>query len=433
LKNDIKIFEQIKSDLKLIPIEQDVKYDKLLTVIENLRKKKHQEKILIFSEYADTIDYLFMRLDKIYPATAKIHGQTSGNSEKILAFAPKSNDYDGEEKIDLMTATDVLSEGHNLQDCSSVINYDLHWNPVRLIQRAGRIDRIGSEADIIYIANFLPTDEVERVINLSKTLKRRIDEIHKYVGEDDRILSEDEKINDQAMYAIYQVKDMDEVEKTDEEFFSTDEAEIIIKNLLKEKPEYMALIKKMQLGLRSSKTGKNYKGSYAFFRSGDFPRLFIRKTDGNITDDFSEVLKEIKCDPKETEKKVSEDTVKKYYEDIQNLKDHFNSLLSEESTVIRVDPEVRRTQKRLRIIMSKKKEDNVFVENAAKIDKILNVFFPNHLISLLKRLNKQEQDDDRYFEELVNLYNNEGLGDIAEPGKESKKQPVDFICGEILI
>lgn len=368
---------------------------------------------MIFSEYADTVDYLYERLSRTHGDSAKVHGQTTNNSHKIFAFAPKANDYEGDEVINLMIATDVLSEGHNLQDCSAVVNYDLHWNPVHLIQRAGRVDRIGSEADKIHIKNFLPTDEVEDVTKLRQILEKRIKEIHEYVGEDERILSEEERINDKAMYAIYHVGDMDQIEAEEEDMFSTEEAEIIIKNLMREKPEYLALIRKMQLGLRSAKNSVTHKGTYAFFRCGEFPRLFIKKPDGKILDDISEVIKEIRCNPDEPEQKVSEAVLSYYFEDIQDLRSRFKKLISDEANQMRIDPEVRKAKKRLRLIIDEKSGDSVFLENASKIDSVLNAYFPHTLISILRRLNKQEKDDERYFEELVNLFNRERLGYLS--------------------
>ena len=105
-----------------------------------------------------------------------------------------------------LVATDVLAEGLNLQDCDNVINYDLHWNPVRLIQRFGRIDRIGTEHDVDYGFNFLPETGLERNLGLRPKLRNRIQEIHDTIGEDAAILDEGEQLNESAMYAIYEKK-----------------------------------------------------------------------------------------------------------------------------------------------------------------------------------------------------------------------------------
>ena len=104
----------------------------------------------------------------------------------------------------MLISTDVLSEGLNLQDGDTIINYDLHWNPVRIIQRFGRIDHIGSEHDNIYGFNFLPEIALDRHLSLHEIVHNRIQEIHDTIGEDAIILDSSEQINTDAMYAIYE-------------------------------------------------------------------------------------------------------------------------------------------------------------------------------------------------------------------------------------
>src|SRR5207302_1101880 len=135
----------------------------------------------------------------------------SGDKSKarvVGRFAPKANPeyrFQGSEcELSALVATDVLAEGLNLQDCDKIINYDLHWNPVRLIQRFGRIDRIGSDSDVIYGFNFLPETGLDQNLGLRQTLHNRIQEIHDTIGEDSAILDHTEQLNEEAMYAIYE-------------------------------------------------------------------------------------------------------------------------------------------------------------------------------------------------------------------------------------
>src|SRR5208337_5634636 len=109
---------------------------------------------------------------------------------------PEYKFHKDESEITLLVATDVLSEGLNLQDGDKIINYDLHWNPVRLIQRFGRIDRIGSEHDVVYGFNFLPETGIERHLQLTQKLHNRIQEIHDTIGEDSAILDSTEQLNE---------------------------------------------------------------------------------------------------------------------------------------------------------------------------------------------------------------------------------------------
>ncbi|MEK9148703.1 MAG: helicase-related protein, partial [Candidatus Desantisbacteria bacterium] len=432
LQHDIEIFEKVQADLKTIPEDDDKKLERLLKIIRAIRTVDKKDKILLFSEYADTVDYLKGKLEKEFDMVDYATGDTKNILRKIEAFSPEANDYDGPERIDIMVATDVLGEGHNLQDCSVVINYDLHWNPVKLIQRCGRVDRIGSKADTILVRNFLPVDKVEKEINLREHLRRRIDEIHLYIGEDTQILEEDEQLNQEAMYAIYDKKDIDELEKQGDVEFSFEEAENIIRQIEKDNPEYISLIKKMQLGLRSAKEGVGSKGTYAFFRSGDRANLLIRQPDGTIVGDFSRVINEVRCEKECLEKVVTPKDKEQYFNDLNELKAFTKASLEKGEIKERVHPEVRKTKRRLQEIISGS-ESQDFIENAEKIDAVLSEYFPHHLVPVMQRLNKQKYSKEEYFNELVNIYNKEKLGEIIKSFvSPTKVEPIEFICGEIL-
>lgn len=146
-------------------------------------------KVLVFTAFADTADYLYENLhswahDEFGVHVAKVSGGTGGNrattgrsdfNEILTNFSPRSKKRasNGAE-IDLLIATDCISEGQNLQDCGFLVNYDIHWNPVRLIQRFGRIDRIGSRHESIQMVNFWPVDDLNKYINLKNRVESRM-------------------------------------------------------------------------------------------------------------------------------------------------------------------------------------------------------------------------------------------------------------------
>jgi hypothetical protein len=150
-----------------------------------------------------------------------------------------------------VVATDVLSEGLNMQDCDTIINYDLHWNPVRLIQRFGRIDRIGSTHDKVYGLNFLPESKLDKHLDLKDRLEQRIKEIQETIGEDSAILDPTEKVNEEAMYAIYdnQPANLDLFEP--DEPMGLGEAEGILRQLRAEDPAEFDRIASLRDGIRS--------------------------------------------------------------------------------------------------------------------------------------------------------------------------------------
>ncbi len=188
IEHDIKILDKVLSLVEPIKPEQDAK---LQTLIKRLDQEPLKSgKRLIFTQYADTARYLFENL-KSHVKKDELEVIFSGDKSKarvVGRFAPKANpEYKfqaGETELSTVVATDVLSEGLNLQDCNKIINYDLHWNPVRLIQRFGRIDRIGSDFDQVYGFNFLPETGLDRNLGLRQKLHNRVQEIHDTIGED---------------------------------------------------------------------------------------------------------------------------------------------------------------------------------------------------------------------------------------------------------
>ena len=151
----------------------------------------------------------------------------------------------------MLITTDVLAEGVNLQAGQVVINYDFHWNPTRLIQRAGRIDRINSTNDTIVIHNFLPDLEIEKDIHLESTVEQKINQIQQIIGEDYKILKENERINTVDNYAIYDCDDSI-LDREDENPVEPTEIESMLHRIKQARPELWERIKGMPSGIRSS-------------------------------------------------------------------------------------------------------------------------------------------------------------------------------------
>jgi hypothetical protein len=162
---------------------------KLTALIELLTKAHPSEKVLVFTQFADTARYLEAHLQGQGIALVEsVTGASADPTESAWRFSPESNGKRAgitpERELRVLIATDVLSEGQNLQDCSVVVNYDLPWAIIRLIQRAGRVDRIGQKSDRILCYSFLPADGVERIINLRGRVRRRLRENAEVVGTD---------------------------------------------------------------------------------------------------------------------------------------------------------------------------------------------------------------------------------------------------------
>ena len=169
---------------------------------KTIKNNEYGKKVLVFSFFSDTVDYLKdvlpSILEKKIPGFSKQAAFVSGNSKEVekiaKRFSPVSKKYKlkkGEHELNYLFATDVLSEGQNLQDAGILVNYDLHWNPVRMIQRNGRINRLGSTYDEVLIANARPSDDLEAYLKLVRRLERKIDTINSTVGNDQSILGEE--------------------------------------------------------------------------------------------------------------------------------------------------------------------------------------------------------------------------------------------------
>ena len=173
----------------------DAAADAKLDALGELITRRHgKEKVLVFSQFADTIHYLHAQLAgrgiaDLEAATGKHDNPTA----LARRFSPRSNNakLNGEREIRVLLSTDVLSEGQNLQDCAIVVNYDLPWAIIRLSQRAGRVDRIGQRAEVIRCYSFLPEDGVERIINLRERVMQRLRENGEVVGSDERFFEGD--------------------------------------------------------------------------------------------------------------------------------------------------------------------------------------------------------------------------------------------------
>ncbi|MGP5417747.1 helicase-related protein [Psychrobacter faecalis] len=196
----------------------------------------NNKKVIIFTAFADTAEYLYKNISpwakqELGLHSAIITGQrtettlrgTDGKKFKtdlnslLTHFSPKSKERDKvfpefKEEIDILIATDCISEGQNLQDCDYLINYDIHWNPVRIIQRFGRIDRLGSTNDVIQLVNFWPNMELDEYINLEARVSGRMVLLDISATGEENIIEQDPKINKGMNDLEYRRKQLEQLQ-----------------------------------------------------------------------------------------------------------------------------------------------------------------------------------------------------------------------------
>ena len=179
--------------------QRDAKLDALYRM---LTEKHPREKVLVFTQFADTARYLAGQLEQWGVADmSAVTSQAADPTALARRFSPHSNNYrlrPGETELRVLISTDVLAEGQNLQDCAIVVNYDLPWAIIRLIQRAGRVDRIGQQSDTILVYLFEPAEGVEHIIRLRARLSQRLRENQEVIGTDESFFGEEtaEKLRD---------------------------------------------------------------------------------------------------------------------------------------------------------------------------------------------------------------------------------------------
>lgn len=364
LEADIELLTELQSTLDPFhdEIERDFstddKAEQLRQLITELRFGSHDilertdqaEKLIIFSQFTDTVEYLEAAFEQFQSngqlpeevrfATAS--GDSSSVETTIKRFAPVANDareeIDPEDEIDVLFATDVAGEGVNLQDANLVINYDLHWNPLRLIQRIGRVDRLGSGHDDIYALNFLPETELEEELGIVDRVEDRVQEIGQILGEDGAVLSPEDDINQSYMEDIYAEEDIQKVEDDVNEIIGSDDLigpASNLQDLKREHPDLLDWLEERD-GIRSAmEWDRAYDGVVIIYRQGEYttPYLVTFPEDGGKsleTDEKDTAVQTIECPVDEPVADVDADAFDSHYEQaVQVARSEFNDDMGE--------------------------------------------------------------------------------------------------------
>ncbi len=199
LQADINLLKDLRARWEAVPLENDPKLNAFVEILKRQLKEDPKRKIIVFSQFADTVNYLGEKLkEKGLPVFAYTSNQATAKNKEIIranfdAGYPKHKQLD---EYHILVATDAISEGYNLHRAGTVFNYDIPYNPTRIIQRVGRINRINKKVfDKLYIYNYFPTSigEIETRTKEITTLKMAM--IHAIMGEDTKYLTDEEELN----------------------------------------------------------------------------------------------------------------------------------------------------------------------------------------------------------------------------------------------
>jgi superfamily II DNA/RNA helicase/HKD family nuclease len=328
------LWSKIIIDPKITEFVHQLKNDKLF--------KKN--KLIIFTESKETGEYLLEKLSGEYPDQVFFYCSSGGLSS--VGSAHKSvtiskdlirENFDAsyenpKDDIRILITTDVLAEGVNLHRSNIIINYDLPWNPTRVLQRVGRVNRVGTPHKQIYIFNFFPTAQAEKELGLEDNIKTKIQAFHDALGEDARYLTEDEIITTHDILGAELYKRLNDkkiLQGEDEDERTELEQLQVLRKIRDENPELFEKIKRIPKKARSSKQCEDEQNNQliTFFRKGNLKRTFINDDSDRRELVFYEAADILKCEPQTARLSIPHN----FYSMLEENKEQFDLAVSGES------------------------------------------------------------------------------------------------------
>jgi superfamily II DNA/RNA helicase len=309
LRSDLSLLRSIKADWQ--PITQDPKLDAFLDQLQS-DSTLEGDKLLVFTEAAETGRYLLDALEEAFPGDCLFYSSDGGvdgdgsigknRTRRLItnSFDPSSNDPDDAYRI--LITTDVLAEGINLHRSDTVINYDLPWNPTRVLQRVGRVNRVGAEHDEIYVYNFFPTAHADEELNLEDNIKTKIQAFHDTLGEDAQYLTDEEEVSTHELFGeeLYErLNDAATYEGPDDDATSELKYLRLLRELRDNDEERFEEIKNLPKKARTARLASDDAphGLLTFFRRGKLKQFFLADEDRSRELTFFEAARAFECDP----------------------------------------------------------------------------------------------------------------------------------------
>lgn len=345
-----QFIENLKADLKLIKeirglwgkIDSDPKLDSFINELKVNRELKGK-KVIIFTESRETGDYLYENLNKHFSAKVLFYSSQGGRhsgEKKTVSIARNiiKENFDPTHKIKddsirILVSTEVLAEGVNLHRSNIIINYDLPWNPTRVLQRVGRVNRVGTEHSNIYIFNFFPTDQSDLHIGLEENIKAKIQAFHDTLGEDARYLTEEEIISSHELFGdtLYKRLASKKTYQGEEDEAGRSELEYLkfIRDIRDTRPDLFEKIKHLPKKARSARENEvELEQLLTFFRKGQLKKFFICDGEAARELTFFEAVDFFRCKPDTLRQKIP----KQYYSLLKKNKAQFDLVTSGEDT-----------------------------------------------------------------------------------------------------
>ncbi len=323
IENDLKVFETVLQRLhELNLVENDPKQKQIINRIKEQLEKEPNRKIILFSEYVDTIKHLEDGFRKEFGTKVLI---CDGNLSRELA-KHLNGDFNAQYKgthtdhFNILLTSDKLSEGFNLNRAGIIINYDIPWNPTRVIQRVGRINRIGSKVfEELYIYNFFPSLKGADIVKSREIAQQKMFLIHNALGEDAKIFDTEEEPSPSALR-----KKLNKSPEEEEEVNTITKIRNLYAKLQKEYPETIEKIKNLPPRVKTAKAYQEYQLNVLRRKGLSLFAQTVGNNDGREIKeiDFEELLSNVECQVEEPTLKLSA-TFWKLYEEVKEFKPRY--------------------------------------------------------------------------------------------------------------
>ncbi|MDR0912692.1 MAG: hypothetical protein LBM96_08870 [Methanobrevibacter sp.] len=390
LKHDLEILNKIKTLWN--DVDSDPKLDKFIEILKGDTNLK--EKLIVFTEAEDTMNYLTNHLNSEFDNKVLGFSGSSSMEDKHLVI----NNFDGKasKKSDdyrILISTDVLSQGMNLHQSNVVINYDIPWNPTKMMQRVGRVQRLDSEFNEVFIYNFFPASHISENLSLEEAAKSKLEAFIEMLGADSKLLL-DEEIKTHELFTKLNSKSIFDDDTDDD---SELEYLTLMRDIRDNDKELYDKIKAIPKKARTAKKIKNSLikndvGLFTFFRKGGLMKMYLNTLDNVLDIDFETATQILKANP-DTKR---EDIGKNFYKLLNKNKNEFNKFFSVEN-----EPKTKRNRNEVKL-----KKCLMALKNYSKFTDLEY----NKINSYIEEVNKgsiPKKTLNKIFNELNNIKTNE--------------------------
>lgn len=362
----------IKHDLELLKYVQDlwediIEYPKNEKLIELLKTDEFKDKkVILFTEFVDTADFLEAKIkEELTPRVMKYTGNSKKDLHEIIIknFDANVSDEKQEDDYDILIATDVLSHGVNLHRSNIIINYDIPWNPTKIMQRVGRVERLGTKFDEINIYNFLPTTQIEDAIGIEQIAEDKINKFINLLGNDSQLLTEEPILSHDLFNKINGQQEDEDDEEIETELQYLRE----IRDIRDDNPELYKKIEQIPKKARVTLNGEQTE-LITLLRSNKFKKILKTTQDGKTEEiDFLTAAKQFKSKENEIPQKTDE----QYYEYLNKNINSFKEIINKYNKQELSRPE-KNVLNLVKFVLSQKSQLNTYDRNYfIKLEKLI--------------------------------------------------------------